>query len=133
MSEHDGFLEAIRENPTDDAPRLIYAGTHLRALARSQQLPRLEDLDLRQSTAPAAAWWALIRSPHRTALRRLRLRGTREALTDHHPPTDLREHPELRPALEARFGTEGLDWESEFSTWKGQRWTERPLVSDTGY
>jgi hypothetical protein len=70
-------------------------GIHLRALARSRHLPHLEEVDLRGCEAPAAAWWALIRSLHRTALRRLRLRGAREAQTDHHAPTDLRKHPEL--------------------------------------
>jgi hypothetical protein len=33
----------------------------------------------------------------------------------------------------ARFGADALDWDSEFTTWTGQQWTERPLVSDKGY
>jgi uncharacterized protein (TIGR02996 family) len=101
---------------------------NLRALARSPHLPRLEDLDLRNSgPISPAAWRFLIRSPHRAALRKLRLR---ESVIPNPagdgPSLWLHEHRPLVEELEARFGKEGLDFDSAFQLWAGHRWSERP-------
>jgi hypothetical protein len=90
---------------------------------------RLTDVDLRGTTAGEAAWRALIRSPHRAALKRLRLEGALVwPSTTQGGATPLREHPALRQELEARFGAEALDFDSELECWVGHKWSERPTM-----
>src|SRR5262249_38240595 len=96
----------------------------LEALAASPHLPRLEDLDLRDSRFREPALQALIASPHRAALRTLRVRGVGMRDTYAH----LSQSGRLRRALERRFGAGCLDFRSRYPWWDGQRWTDRALV-----
>src|SRR5262245_15670884 len=103
---------------------------HVRALAKSPHLPRLESLDLRDAYLAPAVWRALAKSPHRSALRKLCLNRAR-VTGQHFGP--LQGSGAIHETLEARFGADGLDFDSEHTCWEGQKWTQRALVSDTGY